>query len=72
MVAVDSRGCATAQGQSFYHLLAENDDTTYIAYVSEQNLLMDESGKPVSHPQVGDFFTGREEGRYIIREACTN
>ncbi len=58
--------------QPFYHLLAENDDTTYIAYVSEQNLLMDESGKPVSHPQVRDFFTGRENGRYIIRETYTN
>lgn len=58
--------------QPFYHLLAENDDTTYIAYVSEQNLLIDESGKPVAHPQVGYFFTGREDGRYIIREAHTN
>ncbi len=58
--------------QPFYHLLAENDDTTYIAYVSEQNLLMDESGKPVSHPQVRHFFAGREDGRYIIRETYTN
>ncbi len=33
---------------------------------------MDESGKPVSHPQIGNFFTGREGGRYIIREAHTN
>ncbi len=58
--------------QPYYHLLAENDDTSYVAYVSEQNLLMDESGKPVSHPQVGDFFTGREGGRYIIPETHTN
>ncbi len=58
--------------QPFYHLLAENDDTTYIAYVSEQNLLIDESGKPVTHPQVGDFFTGREDGRYIIRGTYSN
>ncbi len=58
--------------QPFYHLLAENDDTSYIAYVSEQNLLIDESGKPVSHPQVRDFFTGREDGRYIIRETHSN
>ena len=54
--------------QPFYHLLAENDETTYIAYVSEQNLLMDESGKPVSHPQVREIFASREHGRYIIRE----
>ncbi len=58
--------------QPYYHLLAENDDTSYVAYVSEQNLLMDESGKPVSHPQVEDFFTRQEDGRYIIREAHTN
>jgi heat shock protein HspQ len=58
--------------QPFYHLLAENDDTTYIAYVSEQNLLMDESGKPVLHPQVEDFFTGHEDGRYIVRQTYTN
>ncbi len=58
--------------QPFYHLLAENDESSYIAYVSEQNLLMDESGAPVSHPQVGDFFAGREDGRYIIRETYAN
>ncbi len=58
--------------QPFYHLLAENDDTSYMAYVSEQNLLIDESGKPVSHPQLGDFFTGPEDGRYIIRGTHNN
>ncbi len=58
--------------QPFYHLLAENDESSYIAYVSEQNLLMDESGAPVSHPQVGDFFAGREDGRYSIRETYAN
>ncbi|MGR9092821.1 MAG: heat shock protein HspQ [Gammaproteobacteria bacterium] len=42
--------------QPYYHLLAENDETTYEAYVSEQNLLPDESGEPVRHPQVGEFF----------------
>lgn len=42
--------------QPFYHLLAENADTTYEAYVSEQNLLEDNSGEPVRHPQVGEFF----------------
>ncbi len=61
-----------SKDQPFYHLLAENDETAYIAYVSEQNLLMDESGKPVSHPQIGDFFASREDGRYIIRETYTN
>jgi len=58
--------------QPFYHLLAENAETTYIAYVSEQNLLPDESGKPVSHPQVGDFFAGLENGRYVPRHVSPN
>ena len=53
--------------QPFYHLLAENAETTYIAYVSEQNLLLDDSGEPVSHPQVEELFTGVENGRYIAR-----
>jgi heat shock protein HspQ len=42
--------------QPFYHLLAENEETAYIAYVSEQNLLIDDSGKPVDHPQVSEVF----------------
>jgi heat shock protein HspQ len=44
--------------QPFYHLLAENAETEYTAYVSEQNLLVDDSGAPVRHPQVSDFFMG--------------
>ena len=44
--------------QPFYHLLAENAQTTYVAYVSEQNLLPDETGKPVGHPQVTELFAG--------------
>ena len=42
--------------QPFYHLLAENDETEYVAYVSEQNLLIDDTGEPVRHPQVKDYF----------------
>ena len=42
--------------QPFYHLLAENSEQTYIAYVSEQNLLEDHSGEEVDHPQLGEFF----------------
>lgn len=44
--------------QPFYHLLAENDETEYVAYVSEQNLLVDDTGDPVRHPQVQDYFAG--------------
>lgn len=58
--------------QPFYHLLAENAETTYVAYVSEQNLLPDESGKPVAHPQVSDWFAGLENGRYVARRRTVN
>ena len=57
-----------SRDQPYYHLLAENAETSYIAYVSEQNLLVDESGQPVSHPQVGDFFFSEiKNGHYIAR-----
>ncbi|WP_205015021.1 heat shock protein HspQ [Rhodoligotrophos appendicifer] len=51
--------------QPFYHLLAENDDSEYIAYVSEQNLLDDDSGEPVRHPQVPEFFDRFDESQGI-------
>ena len=54
--------------QPFYHLLAENAQTTYVAYVSEQNLLPDDTGKPVSHPQVPQFFKELRRGQYVSRE----
>jgi heat shock protein HspQ len=52
-----------SKDQPFYHLLAENDKTEYIAYVSEQNLLPDQSGAPLRHPQVKDLFV-KENGSY--------
>lgn len=53
--------------QPFYHLLAENDEGPYMAYVSEQNLLIDETGSPITHPQIEDLFCGIRGGRYIVR-----
>jgi heat shock protein HspQ len=50
--------------QPFYHLLAENSETEYIAYVSEQNLLEDESGEPVRHPQLRELFDRTPDGQY--------
>lgn len=50
--------------QPFYHLLAENGETEYVAYVSEQNLLEDSSGEPVHHPQLTEFFEVTSEGLY--------
>ena len=48
--------------QPFYHLLAENSETEYIAYVSEQNLLEDASGDPVRHPQLREMFVRTKDG----------
>ena len=55
--------------QPFYHLFAENAETEYIAYVSEQNLLPDDTGEPIRHPQVRDLFGSFERGSYRSREA---
>ena len=58
--------------QPFYHLFAENADTEYVAYVSEQNLLPDNSGDPVRHPQVKEMFTRAQDGGYCIKTARLN
>ncbi len=50
--------------QPFYHLLAENDKTEYIAYVSEQNLLPDTTGEKLRHPQVAELFVEQRDGSY--------
>jgi len=55
-----------SKDQPFYHLLAENDDASYVAYVSEQNLLIDDSGQPVDHPKVEELFNDKE-GVYTLR-----
>ena len=58
--------------QPFYHLFAENAESEYIAYVSEQNLLPDESGEPVRHPQVAEVFEKDESGSYRRRNSVLN
>lgn len=58
--------------QPFYHLLAENSDSHYVAYVSEQNLLLDDSGEPVAHPQAAQLFEMTEDGRYRMRTSTLN
>ena len=59
-------GVRPRKDQPFYHLLAENEETTYVAYVSEQNLLVDDAGGPVDHPQVGELFGQFEDGVYVV------
>jgi heat shock protein HspQ len=58
--------------QPFYHLLAENEESAYVAYVSEQNLLADETGEPVGHPQAPEIFEAFEPGRYRLRPNVSN
>jgi heat shock protein HspQ len=53
--------------QPFYHLLAENADSSYIAYVSQQNLVVDESEEPVDHPAIGGLFDSFADGRYQLK-----
>jgi len=55
--------------QPFYHLLAENEESSYVAYVSQQNLLEDEDGGPVDHPGVDQLFEDFEGGKYRLRHS---
>ncbi len=58
--------------QPFYHLFAENAETEYVAYVSEQNLLPDTSGEPLRHPQVAELFESDDGGSYRPRKSLLN
>ena len=58
--------------QPYYHLFAENDETEYVAYVSEQNLLPDTSGDPIRHPQVAEVFDRDDSGSYRQRNNQLN
>ena len=51
--------------QPFYHLLAESNELTYEAYVSEQNLLIDHSRQPVKHPLINEIFVGKKGSNYL-------
>jgi len=53
--------------QPFYHLLAENNEITYEAYVSEQNLITDNSGEPVQHPLIKEIFSEKKGSAYYKR-----
>ena len=61
-----------SKDQPYYHLLAENAESEYIAYVSEQNLLADESGEPLRHPQIDDLFDIRDGAIYVARDRDLN
>tara|TARA_B100000287_G_scaffold402759_1_gene423962 strand:+ start:623 stop:943 length:321 start_codon:yes stop_codon:yes gene_type:complete len=52
------------KNQPFYHLLAENNEITYEAYVSEQNLIVDSSNEPIRHPLVNEVFSEKRGSGY--------
>jgi heat shock protein HspQ len=56
-----------SKDQPFYHLLAENSESSYVAYVSQQNLVVDESEEPIEHPAIPVMFDRVEGGRYRLR-----
>lgn len=58
--------------QPFYHLLAENEDSSYVAYVSQQNLQGDSEGGPVDHPSVPQIFEDFANGRYRLRRSLSH
>ena len=61
-----------AKDQPFYHLLAENTESSYVAYVSQQNLVDDSEGGPVDHPSVSQLFEDYDGGRYRLRRGLTH
>jgi heat shock protein HspQ len=60
-------GLRPSKDQPFYHLLAENAESSYVAYVSQQNLVPDETDEPVDHPAIAGLFTGYADGRYALK-----
>lgn len=61
-----------SKDQPFYHLYAENAESEYVAYVSEQNLLPDDSGLPLRHPQIDEAFVRTEDGHFVARHQAVN
>ena len=58
--------------QPFYHLLAENEESSYVAYVSQQNLMRDADGGPVDHPGISQLFGNFAGGRYRLHASLTH
>ncbi len=58
--------------QPFYHLLAENEESAYVAYVSQQNLIPDDDADPIRHPAIDQIFGEFRDGRYILKPSVRN
>ena len=58
--------------QPYYHLMAENTETFYSAYVSQQNLVGDGENGPLEHPDLEEIFNGINEGKYLLKNEVRN
>ena len=58
--------------QPYYHLMAENTETFYTAYVSQQNLVRDAENGPLEHPDLEEIFSGMDHGKYHLRNEVRN
>ena len=58
--------------QPYYHLMAENTETFYTAYVSQQNLVGDGENGPLEHPDLEEIFSGMDDGKYHLRNEVRN
>lgn len=65
-------GLRPRRDQPFYHLLAENEESSYVAYVSQQNLMRDTAEEPIDHPQVRQLFEDFRGGKYRLRRSLTH
>ena len=62
----------TSRKQPYYHLMAENTETFYTAYVSQQNLVGDRENGPLEHPDLEEIFNGIDEGKYLLKNEVRN
>lgn len=60
------------KNQPYYHLFAENERTHYVAYVSEQNLIPDDSDAPLNHPDIPELFIINDDGQYELKKTVAN
>ena len=61
-----------SRNQPYYHLMAENTETFYTAYVSQQNLIDDGENGPLEHPDLDEIFSGMKKGKYLLRNEVRN
>ena len=61
-----------SKDQPFYHVLAENKEIFYIAYVSEQNLLLENLNNTANHPDISTIFSHLENGNHVQASRAKN